>query len=125
MNKITKIFAVYAIISGIAMVVLWGVFFATGFAADKMSHAPVAFWGLIAAESITSIALVTGGLGILRRKTWGRTLTFISMGMVLYAIIYGGGEFAQRGNIYLTAFFILLFCATSIVLLMNLFRKEI
>lgn len=125
MTKITKLFAVYAIISGFAMFVMWVIFYLTGFTADKMSHAPVAFWALMAAESITAVALVAGGFGIIRRKTWGRTLTFISMGMLLSALIYGGGEFAQQGNTYLTGFFILLFCATSIVILTNLFRKEI
>jgi hypothetical protein len=124
MNKITKIFALYAIISGIAMVVMWGIFYAIGFAADKMSHAPIAFWVLMAAEGITAMALVAGGFGIIRRKNWGRNLTFISMGMLLYAVIFASGEFAQQKNVCLTCLFILLFCATSIVLLANLFRNE-
>jgi hypothetical protein len=106
------------------MVVMWGVFFAIGFAEDKMSHAPIAFWSLVAAESITAVALVAGGFGIIRRKNWGRNLTFVSMGMLLYAVIFATGEFAQQGNIYLAGFFMLLFCATSTVLLVNLFRKE-
>lgn len=124
MTKITKLFALYAIISGIAMIVMWGIFFATGFVADKMSHAPVAFWSLMAAECITAAALVVGGFSIIRRKNWGRNLTFVSMGMLLYAVIFAAGQFAQQGNIFLTCFFIIIVCATSIVLMVNVFRKE-
>ncbi|HUI93105.1 MAG TPA: hypothetical protein VLX68_12730 [Chitinivibrionales bacterium] len=123
MSKIIKIFAAYAIISGIAMVVLWGILFLTGFSADKMSHTPVAFWGLIAAESITATALVCGGIGILKSKFWGNSLTFTAMGMLLYAVVFASGAFAQQKNILLSSFFVLIFCATAVILLMNLFRK--
>jgi hypothetical protein len=123
--KITKLFAVYAIISGFAMFVMWGIFYTVGFVADKMTHTPIAFWALMAAETITAMALLAGGFGIISGKNWGRNLTFVSMGMLLYAVIFASGEFAQQGNIYLTSLFILLFCTTSTVLLANLFRKEI
>jgi hypothetical protein len=124
MTKTTKFLAVYAIISGFSMIVIWGIFYATGFVADKISQSPVAFWAILLADTLTAAALLFGGFGLVKEKKWGANLAFVSMGMLLYAVTLGCGEFAQRRNPYLACLFAALILATIVVLLVKVFPKD-
>jgi hypothetical protein len=121
MPKMTRILALYAIISGFAMLVLWSIFFAVGIVADELSYSPFSFPVLLAAESLTVLLLLIGGFGILTRREWAPNLTMVSLGMMLYAVIYGAGNSAQRGNLFLTCFFALISVATALLLFIKFF----
>lgn len=49
-----------------------------------------------AAEFITALALLAGGVGLLLGWTWGVGVYLISMGMLLYAVVNSSGYFAQK-----------------------------
>ena len=124
MSKLITFSAVYAIISGFAMFVLWIIFYAIGFVSEEFCQRPVSFLMLLYAEFLTAIALLIGGFGIMAKWKWGRNLTFTALGMMLYAVVYGSGEFAQRGNMLLTGMFAVLSMVTFILLALNIFHKN-
>jgi hypothetical protein len=123
MSKLDKVLALYSIISGAAMFVMWGVFYAVGVVTDELASSPVWFLSLACAECLTAIGLLSGGIALFRSRRWARDLTLVSTGMLLYAVLIGCGQFAQRGNVLLTAMFAVLSVATAVILIVNLFRR--
>jgi hypothetical protein len=119
-----KIFAVYALISGLCMFVLWGVFYAMGWVAEELANNPISFSALLCAECCTALALLAGGFGTLAKKPWGIKLALAAMGMMLYAVLYGAGHFAQQGNVLLAMFFTVLSLATVILLILELGNQK-
>jgi len=49
-----------------------------------------------AAELITALALLAGGVGLLLDWIWGVGVYVIAMGMLLYAVVNSSGYFAQK-----------------------------
>jgi hypothetical protein len=125
MSKLIKISAVYAIISGIAMYVLWGIFYATGFVVKEVSATPVSFYILIGAECLTATLLLVSGFGLFAKQKWALRLFFISMGMMLYAVIFATGQFSQRGNFGLVGFFAVIATATAFLLALHIANKDV
>jgi hypothetical protein len=124
MSKLTKISGIYAIISGIAMYVLWGIFYATGFMAKEVGATPVSFYILIGAECLTATLLLISGFGLFAKQKWALRLFFISMGMMLYAVIFATGHFSQRGNFGLAGFFAMIATATACLLFLHIVHYE-
>jgi hypothetical protein len=62
----------------------------------------------LAAEFVTALGLVAGGVALLRHVTWARTLYLVALGMLLYSVIASPGYFAQQGEWALVAMFALL-----------------
>jgi hypothetical protein len=52
----------------------------------------------IAAELITAVALIVGGVGLLGGWPWGVPLYLIATGMLIYTMIVSPGYFAQKGQ---------------------------
>lgn len=126
LSKLNKISAVYALISGIAMYVLWGIFYTTGFVAKSAGVSPVSFYILIGAECLTATLLLVSGYGLLAAKQkWAHRSFLVSMGMMLYAVIFASGQFCQRGNFLLAGFFTVIAVATAGLLILHVFHKEV
>ncbi len=109
-----KRFAAFALAMGILMILVWIVYIATG-QVDLTS--PLEAASLLAAETLTALTLIAGGVGILTGKAWGIPVHIASLGMMLYTAIYSIGVFAQAGVIPASVFFALLSVITILVLL--------
>ncbi len=106
--------AVFALAMGILMVLVWVVYIAT----DQADFtAPLEATALLAAEALTALTLIAGGIGILTGKVWGISIHIASLGMMLYTATYSIGVFAQAGVIPASVFFALLTIVTILVLL--------
>lgn len=52
----------------------------------------------IAAELVTALGLIVGGIGLLVNPAWGRPVYLVASGMLLYTAIVSPGYFAQKGQ---------------------------
>ncbi len=107
--------AQFAVAMGILMILGWIVYIAVG--QLEFRSAPLQTTSLLAAEALTALALIAGGLGILAGKTWGTAIHVASLGMMLYTTTNSIGVFAQTGVIPASIFFVVVTLVTIVVLL--------
>jgi hypothetical protein len=92
--------AVYAIVIGVAMIGQWTVTIVRG-QVPTPEEDPVAgrgLWDMLfhwAAEFLTAIGLLIGGLALLMNWSWALPLYLVATGMLLYSLINSPGYFAQ------------------------------
>ena len=103
--KLRKTAAVYSILVGLAMIVTWIVLLNTN-QVPELETAPLTITMHIAAEFITAIVLLIGGIGLLLNRTWSFNMFLLSMGMLIYAVVNASGAYAQQGNMAMVAVFI-------------------
>lgn len=71
----------------------------------ELHTTPVAATLHLAAEFTTSLSLLVGGYGLLRRRRWALTVHPVSLGMLLYTAIASAGFYGQRGDIAYVSMF--------------------
>lgn len=123
MDKLAKVSALYALISSLAIAVIWVLFLSTGY--FQLFH-PDLDWSklfLLFAEFITSALLLVAGIGLLKGAKWAEKLFLASAGMLLYALIYGTGEFIRSGILILSILFPVVMLATLCLLFLNIFHR--
>ena len=89
--------AVYALVVGALMIGQWTFFLATG-QVPELRTEPLRIRFHIAAEFVTAIALLIGGIALLTNQSWGQWFYMAAMGMLLYTVIVSPGYFAQKGQ---------------------------
>ena len=123
MEKLIQISGVYALISAVAMVVIWALIIGLGFLDEEMRAHPLQHYFLIAAEGITACLLFVSAVGLLKKSGRAVKLFYISMGMMLYAVIFATGKFLSIGLTYFAGLFILVALATAVLLGVHVTRK--
>ena len=103
-NSAQRWTAIYAIVVGVLMLVMWAVLLLTGQTAELVTE-PLRLLFHLAAEAITAGTLIVGGLGLLRGSPWGRGLTLLGLGMLVYTVIASPGYYAQLGNLPMVGMF--------------------
>jgi len=99
----------YSIIVGSLMIVQW-IFFLFAGLVPEFETEPFSIVTHLIAESLTAIALIITGIGLLKGASWSREVSLIASGMLIYAIMNSSGYFAQSGEwFFLGMFFILFF----------------
>lgn len=108
----------YGIIVGILIILQWIFFLATG----SVPELETARWEIafhISAELLLALALLTGGIAVLKSMRWGEKVLLLALGMAIYSEINSPGYFAQLGQWPLVAMFgVLLLCAVWSMLLL-------
>jgi hypothetical protein len=112
----------FTLAMGIVMLIVWTVLLATG-QVRELTETPFLGVLLLAAEFLTAFALISGGLGVLMRRAWGKALNLSAMGMMLYTSIYSIGVFGQERILPAAIFFAILTVAT-LFFLAGLIRLE-
>jgi hypothetical protein len=107
----------YTILVGVAMLGLWGMFYATG-QIPELTTAPYEIGYHLAAETLTALALVTAGVGLFRRHAWAWRLYPVALGMLLYTVINSAGYYAQLREIAMVGMFTV-FTATTLLLIID------
>jgi hypothetical protein len=87
----------YAIAVGIGMIGQWVFFIGTGRVPELKSE-PWRIGFHLAAELVTSLTLIAGGVALFVKAPWGRALYRVAAGMLLYTAIVSPGYFAQKGE---------------------------
>jgi uncharacterized membrane protein len=109
--------SVFAIVVGLGMIIQWTMSFVSK-QIPELETEPIRIWFHIAAEMVTAVALLSGGVGVLAQRSWASTLYPLSMGMLIYTAIVSPGYFAQRGKwIWVPIFGALILLAILSVLL--------
>lgn len=106
-----KMGAGYAMAVGVLMLVMWPVLFITGDIVE-LQTAPLEIYFHLAAELLTAVLLIAGGVGKFRGKAWGLKLYLLSMGMLIYTVMNSAGYYAQTGDIAFVTMFAVLFILT-------------
>ena len=69
-----------------------------------------------AAESLTAIALILSGTALLRDWSWGRSVSLVALGMLIYTVINSSGWFAERREWAMVGVFAILLIGAGISL---------
>jgi len=110
------------LVVGSLMLAQWGFLLATG-QVPELQAEPFRIAFHLAGEAATAIALIVSGAALLRRLKWGRPVSFVSLGMLIYTAIVSPGYFAQQGQWPLVAMFAVLLIL-ALVSLRLLARSE-
>jgi hypothetical protein len=95
----------------------WAFFLAKG-RVPELETEPIRIRFHLAAEFLTAVALIVGGLGLLVDSRWGLKVYLLALGMLLYTLVVSPGYFAQRGEWPLVGMFavVLVLALVSLVL---------
>jgi hypothetical protein len=109
----------YGIVVGILMIAQWSLSIISG-SVPEFQTEPWRIGFHLAAEFLTAIMLIVGGIAVLRSVAWGRTVLLIGLGMVIYSEIVSPGYFAQLGGWAIVGMFMVLLCGAiwSVLLLL-------
>ncbi|MBN1383062.1 MAG: hypothetical protein JXA41_15460 [Deltaproteobacteria bacterium] len=124
MEKLTKVSGIYALISAVSMVMVWSLLIGFDFLQDEMRAHPLRYYFLAAAELITACMLFISGVGLLKKSERILKLFYISMGMMLYAVILATGEFLSIGLPWFAALFAVVAIATAAILGIHLMKNQ-
>jgi len=119
-----KFSAWYGISVGILIIIQWIFFLATSSVPEfQTTHWAIGFHMM--AELCLALALLIGGIAILRSKSWGEKALLAALGMAIYSEINSPGYFAQLGQWALVAMFALLLFGAVVAVIVILKRKRI
>ena len=109
--------AVYAIVIGIGILGMWSFLLLTK-QVPELETEPIRIRFHIAAEFITAIALVVGGIGLLTGQSWSQWLYLVAIGMLFYTVIVSPGYYAEKGEWPFVGMFaaILIFALVALIL---------
>lgn len=88
----------FAIIVGIAMVLIWAWLLFTG-DVPEIELDPLGMWFHIGAELATAAMLVLAGRGLLSGAVWARKAYLVATGMLLLAVIHAVAWYGGRGEV--------------------------
>ncbi|MEA3334740.1 MAG: hypothetical protein U9R25_02450 [Chloroflexota bacterium] len=110
--------AVFALIVGISMIGMWSFLLLTK-QVPELETEPLHIRFHIAAEFVTAIALVAGGVGLLTGQSWSQWLYLVAIGMLFYTVIVSPGYYAEKDEWPIVAMFavILVLALASLVLI--------
>ncbi len=92
-----KAAAVFSIVVGISMILMWMMFYLTG-SIPELESEPARIAMHLLAEFATALALIIAGWGLLKAKTWGVNIYLLATGALLYTMIQSPGYFVQSGE---------------------------
>ena len=110
-----KFTGIFSIVVGALMLGQWAFFIAAG-QVPELQTEPYRIGFHLSAEGATALALIVSGIALLNRRTWGRTLSLVAQGMLIYTVIVSPGYFAQQGVWPLVGMFAILLVLTLISL---------
>ena len=109
--------SIYSILVGISIIGFWGFFLGTKFSRLGSTQTPIEIGYHVAAEVLTAGLLVIAGIGSVYSLGWGRSLSLIALGMLLYSVINSPGFYAAKKNTSMVAMFSVLTVLTLVAIL--------
>ncbi len=90
------------------MVGMWSRDLLTG-QVPELSTEPINIILTIVAEYLTAVALMIGGFGLIRKRSWGFKTFLLSMGFLLYSVMSAAGYFGQKGEFVMLGMMVVIF----------------
>jgi len=78
----------------------------------------------IAAEFVTAVLLIVGGVALLKSWKYGINLFQVSMGMLIYTLIQSPGYFAEQGEFAFVVMFAIFLLIAGTLLVWSLKKPE-
>ncbi|MCB1494865.1 MAG: hypothetical protein KDJ86_03690 [Bauldia sp.] len=97
----------FALIVGIAMILLWAWLLITDDVPD-LDTRPLAMWFHIVGEVATGIVLIASGWGLLTGTVWARRLYLVAIGMLLLAVTHAIAWYGGRGEFWMVVAMVML-----------------
>ncbi|MFW9901630.1 MAG: hypothetical protein ACFFDY_10100 [Candidatus Thorarchaeota archaeon] len=96
MNNIVfeLIASVYTILIGITMLGMWLLLLFKR-EIPELKTKPTQIFFHLAAEFLTAVVLIIGGIGFIMSQPWGLAIFFIAIGMAIYSTINAAGFYGQ------------------------------
>jgi hypothetical protein len=120
--KAATIAGLYALFMGVAMMGMWSMFIATDQIPEFEDEA-VRISFHLAGEFLTAVALIVGGIAMIRARPWAFNLFLVAMGMLTYTLIVSPGYYGQQGDYVFVGMFAV-FLATSTALIAHMLRND-
>ena len=121
--NLKKLAAVYAILVGLSMFAIWGLFFITG-SVPLLDVRPLEITFHVIAEVVTGLTLVVAGLGLLGNRGWALNVYFLGLGLLVSALVNSPGMYVETGNMLMVAVFPVSFIFSVIFIALPLVKKE-
>lgn len=115
--------ATYSLVVGVMMAAMWSAFALMG-EIPEIETAPTEISFHLAAEFLTAIALIAGGLGLFFRRKWGYPANMVGLGMLAYTVVVSPGYYAERGEYAFVAMFVGLMILTLLFVVVSVLKKE-
>ena len=115
-----NLIAVYSVLVGFMMIGMWVFLLSTSQVPEACERPKKLSFHLIA-EFSTAVLLIISGTGLLLGSEWARTLSPISLGMLLYTVIMSAGYYIHQDNLPMVTMFMVLTILT-IVAIVALFK---
>jgi len=121
--KIRKIAAAYSLLMGLSMFGMWTMFWIVG-EIPELETEPIRIGMHLAAEFVTAVLLIAGGIALL--KSWKHSINLFqfSMGMLIYTLIQSPGYFAEQGELAFVAMFTIFLLIAGILLIWSFKNPE-
>ncbi|MDW7674260.1 MAG: hypothetical protein SCK28_06990 [Bacillota bacterium] len=121
--KLVKIAAVYSIIVGVSIIGIWAMLYLNN-EIPELNITPIAITMHLAAEILTALLLIVGGIGLLLKRWWGYQIYLFSMGMLVYTLIQSPGYYAEKGNLAFVIMFAVILIISLSFLMLSFMKKE-
>ncbi len=92
-----QIAAIFSILVGIGMIAQWMMSYLSK-QIPELETEPIRIWFHIAAEMVTAVALIVGGIGLFIQTDWATNIFLIAFGMLFNTAIVSPRYFAQQGQ---------------------------
>ena len=112
----TNLVGAYSVLVGLAMIGMWTVLLATSQVPELQAERRRATFHLVA-EFLTAILLIISGAGLLLGSEWTRTLSPVSLGMLLYTVIASAGYYANKDDLPMVTMFMVLTILTVVAII--------
>jgi cytochrome bd-type quinol oxidase subunit 2 len=119
-EKIKKVTGIFLIISSLCMILIWAILYLSGSINDYFVEFQFKTVFLLISEMITCVLMFCAGIMSLRKNGMNNSLSMFSLGMLLYALLIGIGQFADRKVYLLTFLFSAVAIATIVIGILNL-----
>lgn len=115
----SNLVAIYAILIGLMMIGMWFSLLLTNQVPElqRASFAPRLIAYHIVAEILTAVVLIISGVGLFLGRDWAKTLSAISLGMLLYTVTNSSGKYAQEDNSPRVAMFTVVTILTAVAII--------
>lgn len=119
-EKTRKVTGIFLIISSICMILVWAILYVSGTINDYFDEFQLKTVFLLISEAITCVLMFFAGIMSLKKDGINNSLSMFSLGMLLYALLIGIGQFADRKVYLLTILFGAVAIATIVICILNI-----
>ena len=119
-NMKSKIIAYYSIFIGVSVMALWIMILLN----QNLSEGKLELSFHLFSEFLMALICLVSGIIILRKKTIGKLINILGLGMVIYSVLNAAGYYGEKNDYSMMTMFIILFILTSTAILLHFTKRR-